>query len=70
MKRLLLLLLLSGCVTETDTRICADYGSYTIVKERCIPLYGTLVCADEEVTRVYCKLYFEEEEDDSKIRNG
>mgnify|MGYP000706855022 CR=1 FL=1 len=65
MKRLLLLLLLSGCVTETDTRICADYGSYTIVRERCIPLYGTLVCADEEVTRVYCKLYFEEETKES-----
>ena len=65
MKRLLLLLLLSGCVTETDTRICADYGSYTIIKERCIPLYGTLVCADEEVTEVYCKLYFEEETKES-----
>ena len=65
MKRLLLLLLLSGCVTETDTRICADYGSYTIIKERCIPLYGTLVCADEEVTKVYCKLYFEEETKES-----
>ena len=65
MKRLLLLLLLSGCVTETDTRICADYGSYTVVRERCIPLYGTLVCADEEVTEVYCKLYFEEEAKES-----
>ena len=65
MKRLLLPLLLSGCVTETDTRICADYGSYTIIKERCIPLYGTLVCADEEVTEVYCKLYFEEETKES-----
>ena len=65
MKRLLLLLLLSGCVTETDTRMCADYGSYTIVRERCVPLYGTLVCADEEVTKVYCKLYFEEETKES-----
>jgi len=65
MKRLLLLLLLSGCTTPEDTRICADYGSYTIVKERCIPLYGTLVCADEEVTEVYCKLYFEEETKES-----
>ena len=36
MKKLLLLLLLSGCVTETDTRMCADYGSYTIVRERCV----------------------------------
>lgn len=65
MRKLLLLLLLSGCVTETDTRICADYGSYTVVRERCIPLYGTLVCADEEVTEVYCKLYFEEETKES-----
>ena len=65
MKKLLLLLLLSGCVTETDTRMCADYGSYTVVRERCIPLYGTLVCADEEVTEVYCKLYFEEETKES-----
>jgi hypothetical protein len=62
-KRLLLLLLLSGCVTpEEDTRICADYGSYTLVKERCVPLYGALICVDEEVTETYCKRYFEEEE--------
>lgn len=60
-KRLLLLLLLSGCVTEPDTRICAEYGSYTIVKEKCIPMYGALICADEEVTKVFCKRYFEEE---------
>lgn len=65
MKKLLLLLLLSGCVNEPETRMCADYGSYTIVRERCIPLYGTLVCADEEVTKVYCKLYFEEETKES-----
>jgi len=61
-KRLLLLLLLSGCVIEPDTRICAEYGSYTIVKERCIPMYGALICADEEVTQVFCKRYFEDEE--------
>ena len=62
MKRLLPLLLLSGCVTEPDTRICADYGSYTYMKNKCIPLYGTLLCADEEVTEVFCKRYFEDEE--------
>jgi hypothetical protein len=61
MKRLLLLLLVPGCVIEPDTRICADYGSYTYVKNKCIPLYGALICADEEVTEVYCKRYFEEE---------
>jgi hypothetical protein len=61
-KRLLLLLLLSGCVIETDTRICAEYGSYTTVKQKCIPMYGSLICADEEVTEVFCKRYFEDEE--------
>lgn len=70
MKKLLLLLLLSGCVTEPETRICADYGSYTYIKNRCIPLYGALICADEEVTGVFCKRYFEEDKDDSKIRDG
>ena len=65
MKKLLLLLLLSGCVSEPETRMCADYGTYTYVKERCIPMYGMLVCADEEVTEVYCKLYFEEETKES-----
>ena len=62
MKKLLPLLLLTGCVTEPDTRICADYGSYTIVKERCIPMYGALICANEEVTEVFCKRYIEEED--------
>ena len=62
MKKLLPLLLLAGCVTEPDTRICADYGSYTYMKNKCIPLYGTLLCADEEVTEVFCKRYFEDEE--------
>ena len=61
MRCLVPLFALFGCVGEPEQRMCADYGSYTIIKERCIPLYGTLVCADEEVTEVYCKLYFEEE---------
>ena len=61
MKRLFLLLLIPGCITEPDTRICADYGSHTIVREKCVPLYGALICADEEVTEVYCKRYFEED---------
>jgi len=61
-KRLLLLLLVPGCVIEPDTRICADYGSYTLVRQKCIPMYGALICADEEVTEVFCKRYFEEKE--------
>ena len=63
MKKLLPLLLLVGCVSEPDERICAEFDSYTLVKERCVPMYGALICVDEEVTEVYCKRYFEEEED-------
>lgn len=63
MKRLMVLLLLAGCVTqEEDTRICADYGTLVYVREKCVPLYGALICADQEITEVYCKRYFEEEE--------
>ena len=62
MKRVLLLLLLTGCTIEPDTRLCADYGSRTYVRERCVPLYGQLICSEEEVTEVYCKRYFEEED--------
>jgi hypothetical protein len=32
------------------------------MKNKCIPLYGALLCADEEVTEVFCKRYFEDEE--------
>ena len=61
LRKLFPLLLLAGCVTEPETRTCLDYGSYTYVREKCIPMYGMLICADEEVTRVYCKLYDDEE---------
>ena len=60
MKKLLPLLLLAGCASEPDTRICAEYGHHTSVKEKCVPLYGQLICADSEVTETYCKRYFEE----------
>ena len=62
MRCLVPLFALFGCVGEPDTRMCADYDSRTTVKERCIPLYGQLICSEEETTEVYCKLYFEEEE--------
>ena len=64
MKRLLLLLLLSGCATEPDTRICAEYTSHTFMRERCIPMYGSLICVDQEHTHVFCKRYEEEKKED------
>lgn len=63
MKRLLILLLLSGCATERDTRMCADWGSFVTREERCTPLYGALVCVEQDVTKHYCKRYFEEEQE-------
>ena len=63
MKKLLVLLsvlAVTGCTTiEEDDRICVDFGSYTFVREKCTPFYGTLICMDQEVTQVYCKRYEE-----------
>ena len=50
-------LLYTGCSTVEDDRICIDFGSYTLVKEKCVPMYGALFCMDQEVTETYCKLY-------------
>jgi len=58
-------LLYTGCVVneEKDNRICIDYGSFTWVKEKCTPLYGALICMDQEVTETFCKLYAENEDE-------
>ena len=57
----LLVILLSGCtVQERKEEDCVDWGTITYVRETCIPLYGALICADEEVTEMYCRLYDEE----------
>lgn len=52
-----------GCVVneEKDDRICIEFGTYTFTKNKCIPLYGALICADQEVTETYCKLYAEDD---------
>lgn len=63
MRCLVPLFALFGCVGEPEQRMCADFGSHTIERERCIPLYGTLLCATEEVTEVYCKRYFEDDKE-------
>jgi len=63
---LFFVLMYTGCSVneDKDDRICLDYGSYTLIQEKCVPLYGTLICADEERTYLYCKLYDEESEDE------
>jgi len=55
-------LMYTGCSMVEDDRMCIDFGSRTIVKNQCIPVYGNLICADEEVTETYCKLYAEDDD--------
>ena len=62
MRCLLPLFTLFGCVGDPETRPCLEYGTYTYMHEKCIPNYGMLICAEEEVTKVYCKLYDDEED--------
>ena len=41
--------MISGCATqEKDDRICLEWKSQVEIKERCIPMYGNIVCADRK----------------------
>lgn len=65
------LVLLVGCTaTLTEERLCLDWGSREVVKEKCIPLYGNLICAEEQVTEYFCKLYEEIGESEDTLHQG
>ena len=52
--------MITGFATqEKDDRICLDWETRTEIKEKCIPMYGNLICADEERVRQRCVLYEE-----------
>lgn len=52
----------TGCVNvEKDDRICIEFNTRTYMKNKCIPVYGNLICADSEVTETYCTLYAEDD---------
>ena len=60
MKWMIPVALIVGCVApEKDNRICLDWDSRVVVREKCIPMYGTLICADQEKTETRCVLYEE-----------
>ena len=44
---------------EEDDRICLDWESREVIKERCVPLYGALICADEQKVEHQCTLWEE-----------
>lgn len=50
-------LIFSGCATEKDERICLDWKTVKETKQKCVPLYGNIICAEETVVRNICKLY-------------
>ena len=61
------LLFISGCVTPDD-RVCIDYDSITFEREKCIPFYGQMICANEEQTRVFCTRWEVIHEEQNKTR--
>lgn len=60
MKRALFFLVLVGCTAVEEKGDCIDWDYYTEIVEKCIPLYGQLICAEQEVTRYVCTLRLED----------
>ena len=58
MRWLACLLLVAGCASQDD-RECVDFKSVAMEREKCIPLYGALLCATEIVTDLVCVRYEE-----------
>lgn len=56
MRALLLSLLLVGCTAVEEKGDCIDWTYYTDVVEKCVPLYGQIICSEHEITRYVCKL--------------
>lgn len=51
--------MVAGCATQEDDRICLEWKHQIEIREKCVPMYGTLICADEEKVRYWCVLYDE-----------
>jgi len=65
--------MITGCTVVEDDRICLDWESREVIRERCIPMYGTLICADEQKVKHRCVLYetiepVKEEENASEVQ--
>lgn len=56
MRAIALLLVLAGCAAQEE-RDCAEFKTIIFERERCIPFYGSLICATEEVTELRCTRY-------------
>jgi hypothetical protein len=47
---------LAGCVTPEEKGDCLDWEVLELVQEKCIPLYGNLICTEQVVHRYHCIL--------------
>jgi hypothetical protein len=56
MRIIVLLLVLAGCAAQEE-RDCVEFKAITFERERCVPFYGSLICATEEVTELRCIRY-------------
>ena len=56
---LVALAIMTGCVSAPNDRICLDWKTRTEIREKCVPLYGSMICADEQRTINTCILYEE-----------
>lgn len=56
----------SSCTTvdENERGYCLDWKSAPEEVERCIPLYGSLICSTETRTRYWCALWSEDTKSD------
>ena len=52
------LLMIASC-TSLERGACLQYKTIHYTDERCVPLYGTLICATGRRSRVFCTLYEE-----------
>jgi len=62
MRFLLVGLLLTGCTTTEETRICLDYKSIPLEREKCTPLYGNIICHNVVDIEVVCTQWMETNE--------
>jgi hypothetical protein len=72
-KYILYFIFLSACTAVEDDRICLDWESREMIRKKCIPMYGALICADERKVEHRCVLYdiiepVKEEENASEVQ--
>ena len=49
-----------GCTAaEQEDRVCIDWKVKEVVKQKCVPMYGTLICGEDTQVKNTCILYME-----------